>query len=79
MGVGRIRDVDGQTQFGRGAGQVLVEARERGDAAVESFGGLSFGHHAVAPALNVGDRHPRLPRSPWPPPASRRETVRGSR
>jgi hypothetical protein len=32
LGVGRIRDVDGQPEFGGSAGQVLVEAGERGDA-----------------------------------------------
>jgi hypothetical protein len=56
LGVGRIGDVDGQAQFGGGAGQVFVEARERGDAAVEGLGGLGRGQHGVTPALDIGDR-----------------------
>ena len=43
LGVGGIRDVDGQPEFGGSAGQVLVEAGERGDAAVEGLGGLGCG------------------------------------
>jgi hypothetical protein len=39
LGVGRIGDVDRQPQFGS-AGQILVEAREGGDAAVEDLGAL---------------------------------------
>ena len=53
---GGIRDVDGQPEFGGGAGQVFVEAGERGDAAIEGLGGLGCSHHGVAPALHVGDR-----------------------
>jgi hypothetical protein len=42
-------------------GQVLVEARERGDAAVEGLGGLTFLPHGIAPALDVGDRGAQQP------------------
>src|SRR5216683_3466233 len=40
LGVGGIRDVDGQPEFGGGAGQVLVEAGERGDARLRVLGAL---------------------------------------
>jgi hypothetical protein len=36
----RIGEVDGQPQFGGGAGQILVETRERGDTAIEGLGSL---------------------------------------
>jgi hypothetical protein len=61
LGVGGIRDVDRQPEFGGGARQVLVEARERGDAAVEGLGGLGCGRHGVAPALHVSDRGEQQP------------------
>ena len=57
LGVGRVGDIDGQAQFGGGAGQILVEARERGDAAVEGFRGLGLGHH-----LSRASRERRRPR-----------------
>jgi len=60
LGMDRLRDVDGQPQLG-GAGQVLVEARERGDAAVEGLGSLGRGEHGVTPALDVGDRSEQHP------------------
>ena len=39
LGVGGIRGVDGQPEFGGSAGETFVEAGERGDAAVEGLGG----------------------------------------
>jgi len=54
--MGGVGYIAGQAELGGGAGQVFVEAGERGDAAVESLGHLALFPHGIAPVLHVGDR-----------------------
>ena len=55
LGVGRIGHRDRQPQLGGGGLEVLEEAGQRGDAAVERLGGGVGGDQVVAPGVDVGD------------------------
>ena len=56
LGVGRIRDGDGQPELGGDALEVLVERGQDRDPAVDGLRGLGLGEHPIAERQDVGDR-----------------------
>jgi len=60
--VRRIGYRDGQPELGGDALEVLVEARQRGDPAVDGLGGLGLGDHAIAKRQDFCDRDREEPR-----------------
>jgi hypothetical protein len=65
--MGGVGYIAGQAELGGGAGQVFVEAGERGDAAVESLGRFALFPHGIAPVLHVGHRRAQQLFSPFGP------------
>ena len=61
LGMRRVRDGDGQPQLRGGALEVLVEAGERGDPAVDRLGRLVLGDHQIPEGQHVGHGHGEQP------------------